>query len=92
MLTVPKATALNASTYVAITTPAVACYGLSIVISDGSDWKWASDAEGTGEITWPGSLPLNLPNHLMPSTKIMYAKATAGTPNLLILPGEKSEY
>jgi len=95
MIDTPVITALNASTYTAISIPKWTgpCRPISAYTDDGSSCLIAVDATGTGEST---ILSLDKYNNSCvrgtdgtgSTTVLFYAKASAGTPNLILHYGQ----
>ena len=97
MIETPIITALNTSTYTAINIPnnfklGRPCIPISAYTDDGSSWLIAVDGSGTGASTILALTPYNnscvqgnITDDSADGTEtIFYAKATAGTPNLIL--------
>lgn len=86
MIPKPIATACNTSTFVAITLGEAAANGFSALMSDGTAFTYAIDASGTGAALQPANLPAVWTHYEDPGSVVMYVKASAGTPNLILTP------
>lgn len=89
MIQEPVVIALNTSTYTAIEIPVAnkRCRPISVHTEDSSSFLIAIDDSGTGEAIIPA--PGIYSNDCVTDTNgvIFYAKASAGTPNLVVLIG-----
>ena len=81
----PVVTALNDSTYTAITLPSAYGRSISARTSDDTAWKMAVDASGTGEVNIPASKSISIDKIKDRDGTIFYAKASSGTPNLEVI-------
>jgi hypothetical protein len=88
----PISTALNASTYTAITTGSQECYGFAILLSDTSiAYYIAVSATGTGEVPIPAGTSISWPDYVPIKTIVLYAKSASGTPSLILFPAKRSQ-
>jgi hypothetical protein len=88
VINTPVVTALNASTYTAISIPKTnnpACRAVSFYVDDGTAFLLAVDASGTGEATIPADTSISMDCVNDTGGIIFYVKASAGTPNLVVL-------
>jgi len=91
MIKAPVTTATNTSTFVAIATDATNdAFGFSIYMDDNSAFTMAIVEAGTGGVLVGASKTLEFKHYVPPSTTIMWVKASAGTPGLIMIP-HKSE-
>lgn len=81
----PVVTALNTSTYTAIEVPSATKRSISAYTEDGTSFKLAIDASGTGEAIIPSDASLSMDDISDEDETIFYAKAVTGTPNLVVL-------
>ena len=86
VINTPVITALNTSTFVAITIPQTNghCRWVSAHTEDSTSFIIAVDSSGTGAETIPASTAYKNPCVTDSVGVVFYAKATAGTPNLAI--------
>jgi|GEM_PF-4999617 hypothetical protein len=86
----PDITALNASTYVAVTIPETngPCRAISFYTDDGVAFSMAVDSAGTSAATMPANTFVSMDCVTDTSGVIFYVRAGAGTPNLIVLIGE----
>jgi len=89
MIKVPVITALNNSTYVAISTDSTNdAYGFAVYTDDASAFYIAVDVGGTGAALVPENASLSWAHHVEASENVLWAKSVTGTPNLVLLPGK----
>lgn len=86
MINSPVITALNASTFVAVTLPKSSDHvfnDISLWTEDQTAWTFATDADGTDAAIIPANTPFSIGGYSDKSNILLYAKASAGTPNLI---------
>ena len=83
----PVKVPLNTSTFVPVSMQQnLSPRDIAVYTEDGTDWVMSSDEAGTDAVTIPGGSSLSYGN-VDSYGVIMYAKAVAGTPNLVLLTG-----
>ena len=95
MIITPIITALNTSTFTKISLPTGSdqinssnCNPVSIYTEDETKWYLSDDSAGTNKVTIPATKVLNIECLKADADGcILYAKASAGTPNLAVLVG-----
>jgi hypothetical protein len=89
LIQAPLVTALNASTFVAITLPANAQNENDVLIwtEDGSAFSYDIIVAGTNAVTVPANSSISMARVSADGLPIMYVKASAGTPNLIVQAG-----
>lgn len=92
IIPLPVVTALNSSTYTAITISASngPCRSVALFTEDGSSFLIATDSAGTGESIVPADVSISYRCVNDTSGVILYAKSVSGTPNLVVLVDDKS--
>ncbi len=83
----PIITALNTSTYVAISMPGGGNgrWSVAYYTEDGSGFYVATDSSGTDEALVPEDASINQSITTKSDEVLFYAKAVTGTPNLVLL-------
>ena len=83
----PIVTVLNTSTYTRIVMPAK-LGGVTVYTEDGTSFYVATDSSGTGEALVPADIAVGwdrITPNANDSSAALYAKATVGTPNMVLL-------
>lgn len=83
----PIITALNTSTYVSITMTGgdFGKWSVAYYTEDGTSFKIATDSAGSDEAIVPADSSINQSITVKSGGVLFYAKAVAGTPNLVLL-------
>ena len=91
VINAPVVTALNTSTYTAVTIPRTngSCRAVTVYTEDSSSFYIASDSTGTGEALVPANTSLSYNCVTDTAGVVLYAKSSSGTPNLVAIVGEK---
>ena len=91
MINAPIVTALNSSTFVAIKIGATnnKSRSISFFTDDGTAFLIATSVAGANVATVPANLPVNYGDLVDPDNTVVWVKASAGTPNLVVLVGGK---
>ena len=89
VINTPNVIALNTSTYTAVTVPLTngVCRPMAAYVDDGTSFLIAVDSSGTGEATVPANTFWSDSCVTDTAGVIFYAKASAGTPNIVVLVG-----
>ena len=89
MINLPVVTALNDTTYVAITLTAdTPAWGFMVHTDDASAFYLALDDSGTGVQLIPEKYAPVWNHYEAVGTTVVYAKSVTGTPNLVLNPGK----
>jgi hypothetical protein len=90
VIKIPDKTALNASTYTAVTIPASVgneCLPITAWTEDGTSWYISNTAAGTVNGLVPADAIFSDDCAQFTDGVVFYAKASAGTPDLIVLTG-----